>query len=128
MRESGNLHPPRAQSSRFPRSRSRRCPRIWAERSVQVATRKALRPRSHGALEVRSVRVLLPVGIAPRDRGVGDAVRAGDLSVLKFVRHPNFPNPNPGKHVNSSTLEPNASTFSELLVHSGPFSTLLSME
>jgi hypothetical protein len=58
------------------------------------------------------------------DRGVGDAARAEDLSVLKFVRHPNFPNPNPGKHVNSSILEPNASTFSELLVHSAPFSTL----
>jgi hypothetical protein len=47
-----------------------------------------------------------------------------DLSVLKFVRHPNLPNPKPGKHVNSSILEPNASTFSELLVHSAPFSTL----
>jgi hypothetical protein len=30
----------------------------------------------------------------------------------------------PGKHVNSSIQEPNASTFSELLVHSAPFSTL----
>src|ERR1700678_1682624 len=108
------------------------------------------------------------VRIAPRPRGVKDAVTAADLSVSKFVgylvrnepscrrvvagpfhsarpdsrtrtkrlgedksgspfgteSHPNFPNPNPGKHVNSSILEPNASTISELLVHSAPFSTL----
>jgi hypothetical protein len=49
MRKSGNLPPLRSQSSRCPR----------------------LRPRSHGAVEVWTVRVLLPVGIAPRDRGAG---------------------------------------------------------
>jgi hypothetical protein len=97
---------------------------ILQRSGVFGVTRPRPRLRSHEALEVRSVRVLRPVRIAPRDRGVGGAVRAEDLSVLKFVRYPNFPNPNPGKHVNSSILEPNASTISELLVHSAPFSTL----
>ena len=230
MREPGKLHPPRAQSSRFPRSRPRRRPRIWAERSVQVATRKALRsgPLSHGALEVWSVRVLLPVGIAPRDRGAGATRKAlrspkehglivsppawrgaalqygssmgwqqaapgndptpcfahrvytgrreqpahrtatrrdipGSRLLLTHraatlqsgsppafgplgtrlvcnpsvvLRHPalwrtgqdgitsKLSQPQPRKHVNSSILEPNASTISELLVHSAPFSTL----
>jgi len=97
---------------------------ILQRSGVFWVTRPRPRLRSHGALEVWIVRVLRPVRIASRDRGVGDTVRAEDLSVLKFVRHPNFSNPKPGKHVNSSILEPNASTFSELLVHSAPFSTL----
>jgi hypothetical protein len=151
MRDPGDLPPPRSQSGRCPR----------------------LRPRSHGALKVWTVRVLLPVGIAPRDRGAGATgkalrspkqhgliaspparrgarlrpvvgadpapfkppgrTRGRERSALVRTKTDSpfgtkitssLPKPNPGKHVNSSTLEPNASTFSELLVHSGPFSTL----
>ena len=140
MRDPGNLHPPLGLRRRpRPRIRSYGALEVLSVRVLRPvrtaprdrgagATRKALRSPKEPGLIVsppawRGAR-LRPGACLQRFRVRFSSFKRSGFIRSKVVRHPNFPNPNPGKHVNSSILEPNASTISELLVHSAPFSTL----